>query len=426
MAISYPSNPVSGDTFTDEGITYTWSGVSWVYSVTNTPSGNQGPQGETGATGPEGPQGPQGDTGVVTATAPITYDSGTQTVAIDQAGITLAQAQVTGLSTSLTGKANISGGNAFTGSQTITGTGAANKPLIVKGATSQTANLQDWQNSAATTLAKVDSFGRATFPGITSTTYQDTALTINNVDARGIVINSEIDGEYYSSYDIIQANVYGTRTFAIDSAGNAFFGGGQGVQTNAVASPTTYLSLTSSSNSGINIDNAATVGLNNGGNVSFFPYTSTNYQSGNRILFIGNRLTEPTGSPVSGGFMYVDAGALKYRGTSGSAATIVNANGTQTAPSAAIRVAANRTTTAGGSALAANAQETAVTVTYPSSRFTTTPSVVAATSSVRYVAAITSSSSTGFTMIVRNVSDGTGTTYTWNYQAIEIVAGMGN
>jgi len=67
MAISYPSNPVSGDTFTDEGITYTWSGVSWVYSVTNTPSGNQGPQGETGATGPEGPQGPQGDTLMIQA-----------------------------------------------------------------------------------------------------------------------------------------------------------------------------------------------------------------------------------------------------------------------------------------------------------------------------------------------------------------------
>jgi hypothetical protein len=36
-----------------------------------------GPQGPTGATGPAGP------TGVVTATAPITYDSGTQTVGIE-------------------------------------------------------------------------------------------------------------------------------------------------------------------------------------------------------------------------------------------------------------------------------------------------------------------------------------------------------
>lgn len=44
-----------------------------------------------------GPQGPQGNPGVVAATAPITYDSGTQTVGIDQSGLTVAQSQVTGL-----------------------------------------------------------------------------------------------------------------------------------------------------------------------------------------------------------------------------------------------------------------------------------------------------------------------------------------
>jgi hypothetical protein len=53
--------------------------------------------GEIGATGSTGATGPTGPTGVVTATAPITYDSGTQTVAINQAGLTLAQSQITGL-----------------------------------------------------------------------------------------------------------------------------------------------------------------------------------------------------------------------------------------------------------------------------------------------------------------------------------------
>lgn len=50
------------------------------------PQGIQGIQGETGATGATGatgPQGPQGDPGVVAATAPILYDSGTQTVSLD-------------------------------------------------------------------------------------------------------------------------------------------------------------------------------------------------------------------------------------------------------------------------------------------------------------------------------------------------------
>ena len=49
------------------------------------PQGIQGIQGETGATGDTGPQGPQGDPGdpgVVAATAPLAYDSGTQTVSL--------------------------------------------------------------------------------------------------------------------------------------------------------------------------------------------------------------------------------------------------------------------------------------------------------------------------------------------------------
>ena len=81
------------------------------------PQGIQGPKGDTGATGPKGdtgdtgPQGIQGiqgvkgdkgDTGatgatgpagVVAATAPITYDSGTQTVGIDQSREMLALAR---------------------------------------------------------------------------------------------------------------------------------------------------------------------------------------------------------------------------------------------------------------------------------------------------------------------------------------------
>lgn len=55
------------------------------------PQGIQGIQGETGPQGATGPQGPQGIPGVIAATSPILYDSGTQTVSIDAtaAGITI-------------------------------------------------------------------------------------------------------------------------------------------------------------------------------------------------------------------------------------------------------------------------------------------------------------------------------------------------
>lgn len=55
--------------------------------------------------------GEEGPTGVVAATAPITYNSETQTVGITQSGLTLAQSQITGLETALSSKqATITGG----------------------------------------------------------------------------------------------------------------------------------------------------------------------------------------------------------------------------------------------------------------------------------------------------------------------------
>jgi hypothetical protein len=40
--------------------------------------------------------------------------------------------------------------------------GAAYVPLTIQGAASQTANLQEWQNSAGTVLAKIDALGNLT------------------------------------------------------------------------------------------------------------------------------------------------------------------------------------------------------------------------------------------------------------------------
>ena len=45
---------------------------------------------------------------------------------------------------------------------TVTNPTATNIGLIVKGAASQSANLQEWQNSAGTVLAKVDANGNIT------------------------------------------------------------------------------------------------------------------------------------------------------------------------------------------------------------------------------------------------------------------------
>lgn len=57
------------------------------------------------------------------------------------------------------------GPNTFSGTQTLLTGAAANKGLIVKGASGQTANLQEWQNSAGTSVASVSAFGDLTLTG---------------------------------------------------------------------------------------------------------------------------------------------------------------------------------------------------------------------------------------------------------------------
>lgn len=49
------------------------------------------------------------------------------------------------------------------------------------------------------------------------------------------------------------------------------------------------------------------------------------YGSGSGVLFLGNATTVPTTNPSDGGILYVEAGALKYRGSSGTITTLANA-----------------------------------------------------------------------------------------------------
>ncbi len=74
--------------------------------------------------------------------------------------------------------------------------------------------------------------------------------------------------------------------------------------------------------------------LGSGGQTSFGPGPSRNvylnaaggnYGGGLAVTFIGNASTVPTSNPTGGGILYVEAGALKFRGSSGTITTIANA-----------------------------------------------------------------------------------------------------
>lgn len=53
--------------------------------------------------------------------------------------------------------------------------------------------------------------------------------------------------------------------------------------------------------------------------------SSPSYGGGIGVIFIANRNSAPTTNPTGGGIFYVESGALKYRGSSGTVTTIANA-----------------------------------------------------------------------------------------------------
>jgi ribonuclease HII len=62
----------------------------------------------------------------------------------------------------------------------------AKVPLTAKGFAAQTADLQQWMNSAATVLAKVDKDGKLTAAAITGTVIDGSLNTLSNINAAKI------------------------------------------------------------------------------------------------------------------------------------------------------------------------------------------------------------------------------------------------
>ena len=246
--------------------------VSYVRGLTGAtgPQGPEGPQGQKGSGGGKGEKGDTGSSGVVSVTAPIT-NTGTSTAAnigIDQSGLTLAQSQITNLLTDLGAKANLAnptftgilrapliagaeGGKAAirpnldTGGIGIETNGSANKGLVVRGAGSQSADLQQWQIDNATVRAKVGASGRVAI-GSPATEFNAAWLSVSSVfnTSPGIVVR----GVASQSANLQQwQNSAGTSLASVTAAGEIY-------SSNALRSPVlytgSYLFIASEENSG--------------------------------------------------------------------------------------------------------------------------------------------------------------------------------
>jgi len=166
----------------------------------------------------------------ITATAPLTGGTITSTgsIGIDQTALTIAQSQVTGLVAQLAAEANLAGGNAFTGAQTITSTAIGEFPLTVIPFTGQTASTMRVRNSTNTgDLFSVDSSGNLRSPALINlATFNNSRISMQNT---GVLIDTQVAannplvvrGASGATADLFQVqNNAGGTLVAVTSAGN--------------------------------------------------------------------------------------------------------------------------------------------------------------------------------------------------------------
>jgi len=195
--------------------------------VSSQVTGLQGPQGTTGATGATGAQGPSG---VISVTSPIT-NSGSSTSA--QLGFDQTAQNTTndGRYARLA-----SANAFTVGGHTITAESAAIIPLRINAAASQSGNLLECRNSAGTVLASITSVGTLLIPAASlriGTSIANTSFAVNNDTAATTTVVAVVRGIASQSANLQEwQNSGGTVLARIESTGAVMFGAGNMSVTN--------------------------------------------------------------------------------------------------------------------------------------------------------------------------------------------------
>jgi hypothetical protein len=345
-----------------------------------------------------GEVGQTGSSGVVSVTSPIT-NTGTSSsaiVGIDQTLLsittsqvsdftsgtvtsisgTVTQAQVSGLTTSLAGKASLGAANTFTvGGHIINSEGASVKPLVIRGNSGQISNLQEWQSTASgtVTVASINDSGLLTIQNLNSSAANigggssSGVLSVYTGSASGIGLSVRAATSQTANLQEWQ-NSGGTVLSRVSSSGQivsdqqGYFGSGAASISNArfnvatgsssvlglvvrgAASQSADLlqiqnsggtAIASISSTGAfttsgavravalqgTSDGLSAITTSSNRNLQLFSAT-TSIGGGAGVLGIANATTVPTTNPSGGGILYVESGALKYRGSSGTITTL--------------------------------------------------------------------------------------------------------
>ena len=197
---------------------------------------------------------------------------------------------------------------------------ATNKGLVVQGAASQSANLQEWQNSSGGTVTAIDSTGQVfAYNGLRSTNVVNTASVNNSriqMQNGGMIVDTAI----FNNPALRIQNTNSTATANLTEWQNS-----TGGTVARVASDGAFLTTTVTLSAGGGLiagsGGQTSLGVDTGRRV-FLNAGSGSYGGGTAVTFIGNASTIPTSNPTGGGILYVESGALKYRGSSGTITTI--------------------------------------------------------------------------------------------------------
>jgi len=280
--------------------------------------------------------------------------------------------------------ASLVASNAFTvGGHTITSDAIGVKPLTLKGFAAQNADLIQYQSSTSTVLggsnanaqiftgstapiystvgtaARATATSSGTTATITTKDGTDTAVA-HNLSSGDLVLLSAFSVAGYNSTTPYVISTTGASTFTVTTSGSNLGAGTGGTVTapaqasvTARSAGTKGLVVKAATSQAVNIqewqDSNGTVksaialdgGIatayiaNAAGTGAIQIGTTRNVQFGNSqsfgggalVIGINNATTVPTTNAVGGGILYVTGGALTYRGTSGSAKTIVDASG---------------------------------------------------------------------------------------------------
>jgi hypothetical protein len=200
--------------------------------------------------------------------------------------------------------------NAFTvGGHTITSQAIGVIPLLLKGASGQTANLQEWQNSGGSILTRISS-GGGIFTGQNSGF--GGRVTVGSETVQGA---ARLVALATSATDI----PFVARGFASQSA-NLFElqNSAGGLQGGFRSSGVPFISAIQ----GLDLNTAI---IFPGSNNTWLGGGTASMGGGTAVVGIRNATAVPSSNPTGGGILYVEAGALKYRGSGGTITTIANA-----------------------------------------------------------------------------------------------------